>query len=171
MKFLTWKQPMGLAECPYAERWILNFGIFTIRLHHWMKSDDLRHHHNHPWWFITWVVKGHYEDIIPGDTPTNGTIRVLEHVDGIETRSSYNYTSNLNTEAMTTGKIRYRPANHTHKVKVLRSTWTLLLTGPNVHKWGFFVNGKFKKANKYFFEEGHHPCEDGDAPVRTPTPK
>jgi hypothetical protein len=136
---------MGLAECPYATRWILNFGLFTIRLHHWVKSDDLRYPHNHPWWFITLVLKGHYLDVT-NDGPYGG-------------------------EHMWAGKCRFRPADHSHKVKVLMPTWTLLLTGPNVHKWGFFVDGKFKKANKYFFEQGHHPCEDGEVPVRTPTPE
>lgn len=168
MKFLTWGQELGIEECPYLKRWVLNFGWFSLRVHHWLASDDQRHFHNHAWWFITWVIKGHYEDIIPGDTPKDGGIHI-SGADGIETYSSY--TSDLNTEQMTTGMIKYRPADHSHKVKVYGSTWTFLITGPVKQPWGFFVNGKFKKANKYFFEQGHHPCSEGQAPVRTPTPE
>jgi hypothetical protein len=37
--------------------------------------------------------------------------------------------------------------------------WTLLLTGPKVRRWGFWVSKKFKKSNKYFLGHGSHPCE------------
>lgn len=157
MKFLTWGQELGIEECPYLKRWVLNFGWFSLRLHRWLASDDQRHYHNHAWWFITWVISGEYEDITPYDD------KYGEAPDGVFTMHY--------TERMKTGMIKHRPANHSHKVKVLRPTWTFLITGPVEQPWGFFVRGKFKKANKYFFEEGHHPCSEGQPPVRTPTPE
>lgn len=139
MRFFTWNEKLGLPECPYLIRWCLNFGIFSIRLHKWLSSDDQRYYHNHAWWFITFILSGSYLDITE-----NGE------------------------ELLTFGAIRFRKAEHSHKVKILKSpTWTILLTGPSVNKWGFIVNGKFKKSNKYFFENGHHPCSDGDPPVKT----
>ena len=133
---ITWRQELGIKDDPYLVRWVLNLGFCSFRLHHWLDSDDLRHKHDHAWWFITWVIKGWYNDI--GDDET---------------------------DVMYTGKIRFRSANHRHCVEVKEPTWTLLLTGPEKRKWGFWVNGKFKKANKYFFEEGHHTKEGGS--VRT----
>ncbi len=37
--------------------------------------------------------------------------------------------------------------------------WTLLLFGREWRDWGFFVDGKFWRRNKYFFKYGHHGCE------------
>lgn len=169
MKFITWGEELGIEKCPYLVRWVLNFGLFSLRVHHWLASDDQRHVHNHAWWFITFVIWGEYEDIVPGDTPSDGTIKIQYS----NTDYTYNhYTGNFDTiERMTPGIIRYRPADHAHMVKVIKPAWTFLITGRAKRPWGFFVNGKFKKANKYFFEEGHHPCQDGQAPVRTPTPE
>lgn len=39
-KIIAWAEPLGRPECPYARRWVLNLGVFAIRIHHWIKSDD-----------------------------------------------------------------------------------------------------------------------------------
>ena len=145
MRF-AWREKVGLPECPYMVRWVADFGLFSIRLHHWLASDDQRYPHDHPWNFIVWVIRGSYIDITPTASSWDGF------------------------EGMSTGTIRYRKAEHQHKVYLERPTWTLLLTGPKRRRSGFWINGKLKKVNKYFFENGHHPCDDGEPPVRTPTP-
>lgn len=111
-------------------RWVLDFGLFSIRLHHWRHSDDLRHPHDHAWDFITFILFGFYEDVTP-----NGN------------------------EILHTGNIKFRKAEHQHSVKVTKDCWTLMITGPERRRWGFWVNGKFRKRNKYFFEHGHHTPE------------
>ena len=64
-------------------------------------------------------------------------------------------------ELMSAGKIAYRTAEHQHCVKLLsKHCWTFLITGRERRTWGFWVNGKFRKRNKYFFEHGHH-TQDG----------
>jgi hypothetical protein len=112
------------------ERWVADFGFFSLRMHHWMYSDDLRAPHDHPWWFLTLCVWGSYVDVSP-----DGDDRV------------------------SVGSVRFRRAEHRHSVKVERSTWTLLLTGPERRVWGFWVRDKFRKRNKYFYEHGHHDPE------------
>ncbi len=122
---------VGLPECPYMERWILNFGVFTIRLHHWISSDDQRHLHDHPFWFVTMILKGAYVDISP-----------------------------TKSELLERGAIRFRKATHQHTVSVSPDEcWTLLLTGREKREWGFWVDGRFRKRNRYFFDYKHHPCE------------
>lgn len=131
MKFFAWNQPLGLLECPYMKRWVLNLYLFSIRLHHWYASDDSRYWHDHSWDFITIVLKGSYIDVSP-----------------------------KGEDKLTAGSIRYRPASHKHTVVVPPGgCWTLLLTGPEIAKWGFWVNGRFKRSEKYFAKFGHHPCE------------
>lgn len=112
-------------------RWVLGFGIFSIRLHHWYSSDDARFWHDHSWFFVTLVLWGGYTDV-----------------------------SLFGRERMTPGVIRYRPALHRHTVEVDRGgCWTLVFTGPKVRRWGFWVGNKFRRSAKYFREYGHHPCQ------------
>lgn len=128
---IKWGQRLGRSECPYMRRWALVLGLFSIRVHHWYRSDDDRAFHDHPWWFITLVLKGGYTDVSPAGRDHLGL-----------------------------GSIRFRPALHQHTAKVdPGGAWTVILTGPNVRTWGFWINGKFKKSNKWFFERGHHPCD------------
>lgn len=123
-----WSEKLGDPKKPYLTRWVADFGLFSLRLHWWRGSDDLRHPHDHAWDFTTFVLWGLYEDISP---------------DGNE----YCYT----------GNIKHRKAEHQHSVKLLsKNCWTFLVTGKEKRVWGFWVNGKFRKRNKYFFEWGHH---------------
>ena len=128
---IIWGQKLGKPECPYMRRWVLNFYLFSVRLHHWYSSDDQRFAHDHPWNFITLVLKGSYEDITE---------------DG--------------SEMLTFGSIRYREASHKHKVKVAKNgCWTFLITGSFSRRWGFWVKNKWIEQRRYFFKFGQHPCE------------
>jgi hypothetical protein len=137
LTFFTWNKPLGLPECPYLRLWMIDFGIFAIRLHHWLGSDDQRFFHDHPWWFITLCLWGSYTDISPSGQDT-----------------------------LTMGSIRFRRANHRHTAKVHRSTWTLLITGRPTRRWGFWIGNKLFKRDKYFATYGHHPCDAGGEPIR-----
>ena len=134
----TWKQQLGLPDCPYMDRWIFNGHLFSIRIHHWRASDDDLHYHDHPWWFVTLILSGGYTDVSP---------------------EGY--------EPMPAGKISFRKALHRHTVEVEQSTWTILLTGPESRVWGFWVNDKFRKYTKYFYTIGHHPCLPGGKRIKT----
>jgi hypothetical protein len=114
----------------YCRRWYIETSIGSIRLHHWLKADDDRYFHDHPWSFITFVLKGGYTDITPEGN-----------------------------EYMSTRMIKFRKAIHRHTVKPDEGgCWTIVISGPKIRKWGFWVNSKFKKANKYFLEHGIHIC-------------
>lgn len=167
---LTWAQDLGKPECPYLRRWVLNFGRFSIRVHHWHRSDDKRAMHDHPWWFWTLVLKGSYEDWTEGAicAACNGLgkrfTRPVEYHDFVVCQACEGRGFSLEREKMARGKLSFRPALHKHTVNVAPGgCWTLLFMGPQIRHWGFYVRKKsgkwkFKKANKYFLEEGHHPC-------------
>jgi hypothetical protein len=132
MKFLTWGESLGRAECPYLKRWVLNLSLFSLRIHHWLSSDDDRNFHDHPWWFLTFVIRGGYTDVNP-----------------------------LGRERVGRWSVKFRPALHRHTVEVdTGGCWTILLCGPILRSWGFWVKEKFLKANKYFYQWGHHPCNE-----------
>lgn len=130
-KIITWGQELGLEECPYAKRWILDLHYFSIRMHHFMHSDDPRHLHDHPWWYLTIVIRGGYTD------------------------HGENEKIHLRAPA-----VAFRKSSHAHYVDPDEGgAWTILLTGKHKRIWGFWVKGKFKKAYRYFFDYGHPPCE------------
>ncbi len=130
-RFFTWREPLGLPECPYVIRWKLELKSGrSLRLHHWLKADDDRAFHDHPWWFLTVVLRGGYMD----DSP-------------------------VGQDFLYAGSVRFRRALHQHTVRPYADgAWTLMVTGPKSRPWGFWKDGKFVKHNKWFFRFGHHPC-------------
>lgn len=130
--------PLGLDECPYGRRWVVDFGFLSFRLHKWLASDDTRAFHDHSWWFLTIVLWGSYTDVSP-----------------------------KGRDKLRMGSIRFRPATHKHTVEITTpGTWTFLITGRSIRRWGFWVAGKLLKRDKYFATFGHHPCSEGEEPVR-----
>lgn len=132
------REKLGLPECPYVIRWRIEFPFGSVRLHHWLAPDDDRAFHDHPWWFWTIVLKGCYGD----QTPAPGEY------------------AGYRTEFLKAPCARFRPALHRHTVVPCPGgAWTLLITGRPVRSWGFWPDGKFRKANKWFLSHGHHPCQ------------
>lgn len=135
MKFKSFdiriKEKLGrVEECPYLTRWCFITPLFSIRLHKWLGPDDDRHFHNHPWNFIIFVLKGSYLDI---------------------TKNGVQYMKRFS--------LTYRSYKHSHTVEPLdKPTWTLILTGPKINNWGFWVGNKLVRPLKYFYKKGHHPC-------------
>ena len=130
-RIINWKEPLGDPACPYCYRWVLNLGLFALRLHLWVASDDARALHDHPYWFITFILKGSYEDV-----------------------------QEKQTEIMKPGTIRFRRASHRHTVKLLTpSCLSFLISGPPLRTWGFWPNGKFVRREKYFKLFGRHTCD------------
>ena len=126
--FFEWGRPLGRPDSPYVYRWMINFWLFSIRVHKWVGPDDGRAFHDHPWWYIAMVVKGCYADV-----------------------------GQWKPRLMLPFRPRLFRATHRHYVYPwVVPTWSVLLTGRETRQWGFWVDGKFRKRNKYFFEHGHH---------------
>ena len=149
---LYWGQRLGFPEQHYLRRWVLQTPWFSVRLHHWISSDDSRAPHDHSWWFWTLVLWGGYTDHSPcyPDRPADMPECRVERLDHLRT-----------------GSLRFRPANYRHWVEVREPCWTLLITGPVARKFGFWLGrDRFLRANKYFFTYGHHAPRPGEAPRR-----
>src|SRR5487761_1405559 len=106
---------IGGADNPYLRRWWLipRNRFFNIYLHHFMRSDDDRALHDHPWPNISILLQGEYLEHRPG---------------GIVIYRS-------------TGQIILRGPRSAHRIELFRwcpaSVWTLFITGPRVREWGF----------------------------------
>lgn len=101
----------------YLVRWwvIPRNRFFNIYLHHFLRSDDDRALHDHPWSNCSLLLKGSY----------------TEHAidaGGIHQRT-----------VLSAGAVRMRwSGRFAHRVELHNGPcWTLFITGPVVRKWGF----------------------------------
>lgn len=111
-----------LRGVPMLTRWrILQNRRFGLYVHEWHRPDSDRDCHDHPWWFGTLILRGGYTEevrVLPGD-PASWVRR--------------HFRRPFTWHAM--------PLNQAHRViEVKPNTWTLLLVGPKVKSWGFYVH-------------------------------
>lgn len=108
------KRVIGDPADPYIIRRVL-FRVpwFGVMLHEMRRSDHERALHDHPWNFISLVLRTGYEEITPHGSRWNPV-----------------------------GAVLWRPAGWQHRVIIKeRPAWTLVLVGRRLRKWGFWVNG------------------------------
>ena len=109
-------QVIGGVDDPYLLRWhvIPRNPLFNIYLHLFLRSDDPRALHDHPWANISWLMLGTYtEHVLANGKPA--------------TRIRY------------AGDVVIRPSGRSlHRIELHSgSVWTLFITGPRYRKWGF----------------------------------
>jgi hypothetical protein len=128
---IRWREKLGRKDSPYLYRWTLVLFGYTIRLHHWIKSDDRRFFHDHSSDFVSVVLKGRYANVTP------------------EGRFEVKAPSIWRSKAETL-----------HYLDVPKGgAWTLLFCGRPKQKWGFMVprsNGVVRKMRplRYFDRYG-----------------
>jgi hypothetical protein len=107
---------IGGAADPYMRRWWLipRNRFFNIYLHHFMRSDDDRALHDHPWWNLSVLLRGRY----------------IEH-----TISAGGINQKVERCA---GQMKFRGAKTAHRIELVDGPcWTLFITGPRLRDWGF----------------------------------
>ena len=104
---------IGEEQAPYLRRWwiIPRNRWFNIYLHHFLRSDDDRALHDHPWMNLSILLRGQY-------------IEVMRH--GQRLRRPWRPVLRRPTAA--------------HRVELIseRPVWSLFITGPKVRTWGFW---------------------------------
>src|SRR5436190_23028421 len=105
---------IGGGDQPYMLRWYLlpRNRWLNLYLHKFLRDDDARALHDHPWWFASLMLKGGYFEITPrADGQGNYVIR------------------------RRAGSLAFRRSTHRHRVVLFKPTgksepcWTLILTG------------------------------------------
>lgn len=129
---IRWREPMGRLECPYLYRWTITFFNYSIRLHHWIRSDDKRFFHDHPFDFVSFVLKGSYKNVTP-----NGSVEVKA------------------------GSFWFARGDKRHYLDIPDGgAWTLLLCSRPYRKWGFHTKeGQMMRPLRYFHKFGIPPCD------------
>lgn len=107
---------IGGNDDPYLRRWWLipRNRWFNVYLHHFMRSDDDRALHDHPWWNLSILLDGRY----------------VEHTidaGGINRRAERH-----------AGQMKFRRACAAHRIELVDwPCWTLFITGPRLRDCGF----------------------------------
>lgn len=86
-------QTIGGAEHPYMLRWyvIPRNPLVNVYVHKFCRSDDDRALHDHPWWFVSLILRGRYDEI-----------------------------TEAGTRRRRAGSIAFRPAEWRHRVALVR---------------------------------------------------
>jgi hypothetical protein len=123
-KFIT----RGWTQTPYLTRWRVLQPLIdrlagegkAIFLHHFQRSDA-DEPHNHPWPFVSIILRGGYYERTPGPGWNNGDGPLVERWYG-------------------PGRILVRPAKWIHSIRIPEGAdaWTLIIKGVECQKWGFF---------------------------------
>ena len=116
----------------YLKRWYLipRNRYFNIYLHNFVGSDDDRALHDHPWWSLSFLLKGRLSELLE-NSPMRGIMPFWPYL---------------------------RSPNHMHRM-ILDSAeaWTLFITGPVVRDWGFRVLGRpnnWQQHDEFLAENG-----------------
>lgn len=119
----------------YMLRWFLipRNPWFNVFLHKFLRDDDDRAMHDHPWMFVSFMILGSYVEARPDP--------------------NYNQTHHPNAEFHTLRKapsVARRKATDRHRVTLLKNVdgepipcWTIVITGPKVREWGFWCPKRF----------------------------
>lgn len=106
---------IGSAEDPYLLRWwiIPRNKVFNIYLHRFMRSDEDRARHTHPWLFnLSWILRNKYREWT-GDS----------NIDYVDRKA---------------GDVKLRWGAAPHRVELTDGDcWTVFITGPRIREWGF----------------------------------
>lgn len=95
----------------YLSRWhvIPRNKFFNVYLHKFSGSDDDRAQHDHPWWSLSFLLKGEAKEHYLKK------VRLVPRFFPI-----------------------IRSAKFTHRLEVVQGpVWTLFITGPRIRQWGF----------------------------------
>jgi len=95
---------------PYLIRYTLfTCRWFSVKIHNILLSDPSCQH-DHPWSFITVLLKGGYVEHTPTGSKVYGA-----------------------------GCILYRPADYVHRLEVHQPVWTFVITFKKTRPWGFYT--------------------------------
>lgn len=124
---------IGGEDDPYLMRWWLipRNRWFNVYLHLFLRSDDDRALHDHPWASCSLLIEGRYTEIVPQSRGWfAGLDAMMGVVEAIERRP---------------GRPVFRGASAAHRLELHRDAqgrekpvWSLFITGPKVREWGFW---------------------------------
>lgn len=127
---------IGGEDSPYLKRWWLipRNRFFNVYLHQFLKDDDDRALHDHPWWSVSFLLKGRLREITK-----KGVKRPIRFLP------------------------KFRSAKYAHRLELeSKEAWTIFITGWKSRKWGFHCPNGWVPYHKMTTKDGKNigSCED-----------
>jgi hypothetical protein len=122
---------------PYLERYYIflkdrKWFPFNMFVHHFLKSDpdDV---HDHPWPYMTIILRGGYWEWTPMFDGAGRKIGEKQQWKGA-------------------GQVRFGHSTDYHRIELDPDVdcWTLFCPGPKLREWGFLVKNKWIQNEEYF---------------------
>ena len=123
---------VGQPDDIYLRRWwvIPHNRWFNVYLHNFLRSDDDRALHDHPWVNISLILAGAYFEHLP-----DGTVKL---------RQAW--------RPWAPWRLVFRGARAAHRVELIQGgdpVWTLFITGPKVREWGFLCPAGWRHSKDF----------------------
>lgn len=120
---------IGGADDPYLRRWFVlpRNRFFNIYLHQFLRSDDDRALHDHPWINASLLLEGCYAE---------HTIKA----GGVHVRTIREEGAFVLRGAKTAHRVELVDPDYCSVIEIERRAlpcWTLFITGPRMRSWGF----------------------------------
>lgn len=159
---IRWAEKLGVPDDPYLVRWTFIFFGYSMRIHHWIKSDDDRYFHDHSADLLSIVLKGKYWNVKPYENDKNpdaivpvwenGALYAVKNQKKCYVEGIFNSWHNF----FHMGKsIWFSKAEDLHYLRIPKGgAWTLMFEGRPRIKWGFIVNGHKWRPLRYFHKFG-----------------
>jgi len=165
---IRWAEKLGYNDNPYLIRWTFIFFGYSMRIHHWIKSDDNRYFHDHSSDLLSIVLKGKYTNVKPlmwkKNLPPTHLFEVELPPESSIKRKFISNTVEYPVEGIFNSwknffnmkkSIWFSKATEQHYLSIpKKGAWTLLFEGKAYHKWGFYVNQHKWRPLRYFSKFG-----------------
>ena len=120
--FFRWMDINGREEgVKYLTRlYLIQTPWFGVKLHWFWAPDPDTCCHDHPWWFVSILLRGRYEELRQWFSPGGEVYREERTERGV-------------------GSVVYRDLEAVHRItSVRKGTLTVILNGPKRKSWGFY---------------------------------
>lgn len=137
-----WREPSA---------WLLQTLGIAVRVHHICTADLDRSLHDHPWDWVSIVLRGWYLEARPSHIAPcfHGEEEELTHI-----------------TARHAGSFAFRHATDRHRIThVEPETWTLFITGPKVQWWGFYTPAGKVYYRDYESVHNKAPLPETEQPI------
>jgi hypothetical protein len=125
----------------YLRRWYLfRCKWFSIRLHHILLPDEDRDPHDHPWWFLTIILRGGY------------TERWMRYFRPRESIHQFPHWRWGRFSIKHVRRFSFHKPNDIHQIIEFnrpQGSWTLFITGAERQEWGFMTERGWVHWSEY----------------------
>jgi hypothetical protein len=150
---------VGSVQNPYLLRWwiIPRNPLFNVYLHKFLRPDDDRALHDHPWCSLSMLLRGSYMEVTEYTAVTDAGESVPA----------------LQWKTYERGAVIARWPTHKHRIDLFlesaakltfKPAWTLFITGPTWREWGFHCPKGWVHWRRFITGDGTEVTESKGCP-------